>query len=110
MPILVKCEKCESQMILREKDGSKFWGCPNWKECGGKTRPYQGSDANTSLDAKNGRKDGFQVIGETLYRIEEKIDALLGEKGIKVEFNESEMPIIKEDKPTDEISVEDIPF
>lgn len=34
------CPNCGEEMLLREKDGSKFWGCRNWKECGGKTIPY----------------------------------------------------------------------
>ena len=35
-----KCIKCGTLMNLREKEGSKFWGCPNWatKKC--KTVPY----------------------------------------------------------------------
>jgi ssDNA-binding Zn-finger/Zn-ribbon topoisomerase 1 len=41
-PIVVAphCPACGSEMKLREKDDSKFWGCPHYKECGGKTIPY----------------------------------------------------------------------
>ena len=34
------CLACQTPMILREKEGSQFWGCRNWKECGGKTIPF----------------------------------------------------------------------
>ena len=38
--IAPQCTVCGAKMFLREKDGSRFWGCQNWKECGGKTIPY----------------------------------------------------------------------
>jgi len=38
--IIPNCYACGTPMVLREKDSSKFWGCPNWKTCGGKTIPY----------------------------------------------------------------------
>lgn len=41
------CSECQSPMALREKNGEKFWGCPNWKSCGGKTRPYGKSAPRT---------------------------------------------------------------
>lgn len=107
MPILIpKCEKCNAEMILREKGGEKFWGCANWKQCGGRTKPYAGVDNKPSLEAKNGRPDGFQVIGDTLYRIEKKLNLLLEQKEIILpEVKKDEIPVVE-----DEISVKDIPF
>ncbi len=107
MPILIpKCEKCNAEMILKEKGGEKFWGCANWKQCGGRTKPYAGVDNKPSLEAKNGRPDGFQVIGDTLFRIESKLDILLGDKLPKSEKVKNETPIVDEN----EISVSEIPF
>ena len=34
------CNNCGTPMKLKEKEGSKFWGCPNYKEKGCKTLPY----------------------------------------------------------------------
>ncbi len=35
-----QCPACGTPMVLREKEGSKFYGCPHYKECGGKTIPF----------------------------------------------------------------------
>ena len=35
------CANCQTEMVLREKQGEKFWGCPNWRECKGKTIPFR---------------------------------------------------------------------
>lgn len=37
----MNCENCGTQMKIREKNGDKFWGCPNYKTCGAKTKPFQ---------------------------------------------------------------------
>jgi len=105
MPILIpKCDKCNAEMILKEKGGEKFWGCPKWKECGGRTKPYAGVDSTPK--AQIGRPDGFQVIGDTLYRIEIKLDLLLQEKNINLpKINKEEIPVVE-----DKIDVKDIPF
>lgn len=107
MPILIpKCDKCDTEMILKEKGEDKFWGCPKWKDCGGRTKPYAGVDNKTSPKAQNGRPDGFQVIGDTLFRIESKLDILLGDKLPKTEQVKNETPIVDEN----EIDVKQIPF
>ena len=36
----MKCPKCGADMKMREKEGSKFWGCPNYRTKGCKTLPY----------------------------------------------------------------------
>ena len=30
------CPKCSTEMVAREKDGSRYYACPNWKDCGQK--------------------------------------------------------------------------
>lgn len=64
------CKSCGTQMRLREKDGSKFWGCPNYKNCGGKTQSYQGADnAPEGQSRPAGGQSAMnrnQIIGEML--------------------------------------------
>ena len=50
------CSSCQTPMVLKEKEGQKFWGCPNWKECGGKTIPFGGYK-------KKSGAEGFQKVG-----------------------------------------------
>lgn len=38
------CEKCKIPLQLREKNGEKFFGCVNYKNCRSKTQPYYGVD------------------------------------------------------------------
>ncbi len=70
MPILVpKCEKCKSEMLLKQKGSDRFWGCPNYAKCGGKTKPYDGVEKSTENTESS--------VAETLARIELKLDFLL---------------------------------
>ena len=39
-----RCDACGSTMIISNKDGNKFWGCVNYKTCGGKTKRYANKD------------------------------------------------------------------
>lgn len=65
MPIAIpKCDKCEEEMILKEKGQDKFWGCKNWQRCGGKTKPYEGVDKP-------------KPENETLARMELKLDWII---------------------------------
>ena len=95
------CEFCGEEKYLKpagvKKDGTPydaFWSCKNWVSEKGKTTKAQ---FKTSPQPQNGRADGFQVIGDTLFRIESKLDILLGEKGLKTEFKDNEIPVIDED-------------
>lgn len=69
------CYNCQRTMVLREKEGSKFWGCENWKNCGGKTIPY--NDGKASPKPRNEPSTELSEVMETLHRIELKVDALL---------------------------------
>lgn len=103
---MINCSKCNSESVLKQgikKETGKPWSgyfCQN-KEC--KNVDWI---PKASSEAKNGRPDGFQVIGESLYRIEKKLDLLLEQKEtILPEVKKEEIPVIE-----DEISVKDIPF
>lgn len=78
-------------------------------------------DVKGSPQPQNSPKDGFAVIGDTLHRIEEKLNILLGDKGIKTEWKASDIPVIEDDRKEDEwqrigaierdeIQPKDIPF
>ena len=40
-PSAPDCPNCQTPMELKTKGNDKFWGCPNYQECGSKTIPYQ---------------------------------------------------------------------
>ena len=70
------CMACQSPMVLREKDGSKFWGCPNWKECGGRTMPY-GKPALAKVPQDEAKKIFATEVFRRLDEISAKLDELL---------------------------------
>jgi ssDNA-binding Zn-finger/Zn-ribbon topoisomerase 1 len=37
-----KCPNCGQTMVLRTKGADKFFGCPNYRNCGAKTIAFQG--------------------------------------------------------------------
>lgn len=108
------CPNCGKEMKfipagISKKTGNSynaFFACPD--KCS--TNKAIASPAQ----AQNGRKDGFQVLGETLYRIEEKLDILLGDKGLKTEFKASEIPVVEEEPEYEEehgeVDVNSMPF
>lgn len=109
MPIPIpKCEKCETEMILKQKGPDKFWGCPNWKQCKGRTRPYDGVD--------NPKPGPDSSSSETLGRIELKLDFIIDyiqtmKQAKKVVPSQSQgMQSLKEIIGEDEINPKDIPF
>lgn len=75
MPILVpKCDKCSTEMLLKDKNGEKFWGCPNWQRCKGKTKPYGGVDksfpnAPQTPTPHETKADGNILVMESLNEI-----------------------------------------
>lgn len=119
MPIAMpKCDKCGSEMLLKQKGEDRFWGCPNYAKCGGKTKPYGGAD-KPNVNQKSLAKE---TLEETLARMEMKIDVLIDNAGlsdvaenkevhkpIETVKNE-EIPIINEKKDENEINPKDIPF
>lgn len=40
--IIPTCPACSTPMVLKTKGNDRFWGCPNYKSCGGKTIQYKG--------------------------------------------------------------------
>jgi ssDNA-binding Zn-finger/Zn-ribbon topoisomerase 1 len=58
--MIPSCNKCNTQMRLREKGNDKFWGCPNWASCGGKTMTYRGEDLSPGV-ANPGPTVGYPV-------------------------------------------------
>lgn len=97
MPIPVpKCDKCESAMILKQKGPDKFWGCPNYARCGGKTKSYAGVDRpSESTDPS---------ITETLARIELKMDFILD----NLKSNESKIVPVKLPFPTMGVQLKEV--
>ena len=66
------CMACQSPMVLRQKGGDKFWGCPNWQECGGKTFPYGKQKPTTGALEENANKVMISdILKDILAGIEE---------------------------------------
>jgi len=57
------CPACQTPMLLRAKGEDKFWGCPNYRECGGKTIPYLGYKNQKKMPIGN---DGMSAINKRL--------------------------------------------
>ena len=81
------CSSCQTPMVLRVKGQDKFWGCPNWKDCGGKNVPasgYRDTGKKTFIkkEALNEIDQGDKMI-EGMRNIYEKLDEIL--KAIKTE-------------------------
>jgi len=80
--IIPTCYSCGTPMVLREKGGDKFWGCPNWKSCGGKTIPYGKPKQKdkpqtwTSSGANIKTQTGEQMIKEAINGIGKRLDGL----------------------------------
>lgn len=112
-----KCEQCGTEMVLRTKGSDKFWGCPNYKECGGKTLPYEGENSGVS-------EETIKYIGDSLGRIERMVTEMWEEKyKIKKSVEVGDVPIIDENnyppktddstfipKVENEPDINDIPF
>jgi len=79
-----QCASCQNTMVMREKEGSKFWGCPNWKECKSKTIPlggykkksYGGSAPPANLVQLEQLKEGMKIMNEKLVGLHKKVDNL----------------------------------
>jgi len=93
------CQVCNEEQRLVPAGVSKagksydaFRGCKNY------CKPVK-AQFKTSPQAPQGQGDGFQVIGESLARIELKIDVLLDNAGLSkiAEVKESEIPVINEE-------------
>lgn len=78
------CSNCETPMNLMIKGSDRFWGCPNWKDCGAKTIPY-GGYKNGGYKKKPVRQSpGFKQEDEALQdywlrKIYQKLDEILKE-------------------------------
>lgn len=67
-----QCPNCGGQMVLREKNGSKFWGCRNYKERGCKTIPHEDEpsfetklrQAHREADMQKKYNDSIPVIND----------------------------------------------
>jgi len=69
------CSVCQTPMLLKEKDGQKFWGCPNYRECGGKTVPYY-INKKPSYQ-KSPQNQGIEVVMDEIVGINERLDKLI---------------------------------
>ncbi len=69
------CSACQTPMVLRVKGNDKFWGCPNYKECGGKTVPYYIS--RKSSFQKPPDNQGIELIMEEIVGTNERLDKLI---------------------------------
>lgn len=86
MPIPIpKCDSCNTEMKLKDKNGEKFWGCPNYFKCKGKTKRYDGVISKTPqlqnspvapLNSNPGYKQPFAQPKDKLDVIIDKLDEL----------------------------------
>lgn len=103
-----KCLKCNTNMILKEKDDSKFWGCPNWQRCQGKTQRYEGVDKP--------QPEKFVITAEMwnemLLRLDCIVDILQNpvKKEIPKKIPSAEFQRVGDLIPKDEVDVKEIPF
>lgn len=89
----MKCNNCGADMLLKEKEGSKFWGCPNYKSKGCKTQRYTETTQNgpgTTQEVKGWSKtpntsntqqkpnfsprEPLQIIADELSNINKRFD------------------------------------
>ena len=72
------CSACGTPMVLREKDGSKFWGCPNYRQCGGKTKPFGSKTPQqpTKPEPENGNYIIMDELQAFRKEVNERLDAL----------------------------------
>lgn len=77
-PVPPTCPECGTEMVLRTKGEDKFYGCPNYKECGAKTisygrnkkekpevrRPEQSTADQIILEEIQGLRKGFDDMKE----------------------------------------------
>lgn len=68
-----KCNKCQTLMVLRTKGEDKFWGCPKYKECGGKTIPFGGYQATQTTQGGGGNNE---EVMEALRELWAKLDTI----------------------------------
>ncbi len=61
-----QCPTCGTSMNLREKEGSKFWGCPNWQTKGCKTQKYYPLDGGFQkfIGKEPKEADGFKILAD----------------------------------------------
>ena len=87
--IIPICNNCGTKMVLRTKGEDRFWGCPNWKTCGGKTIPYKGerkkdkpqdvrpqqpTDLQMIFDQLQTLDKGMREVWTVLMKIQEKLN------------------------------------
>ena len=63
-----ECENCGATLIPKEKEGRKFWTCPNWKpnDAGCKGMIWSPPKSKTELKSKQG---GFDEVVNALREI-----------------------------------------
>lgn len=64
-------------MILKEKEGQKFWGCKNWRECGGKTIPYGQKGFQKATSGNDEVMNGLRKIYAKLETIQGAVENVL---------------------------------
>lgn len=88
-PQLPFCPNCGATMILKTKGEGKFYGCPNWRERGCKTLPYEPPKPKEEfkkvvplIPDEEKFKQWFGLLRGDIKRIENKINRLLKKEGI----------------------------
>ena len=74
------CSKCGTPMLLKEKNGEKFWGCPNYRQCGGKTKPYGSKTPKQPQNLSKSpteRQEGIVMVMDELAAIQTRLDKLI---------------------------------
>ena len=78
------CPNCQDTMVLKEKEGSQFYGCPNWQECGSKTIPvggykkrsYGSPSQSTNPVQSDQLKEGMKIMNENIVALDKKMTTL----------------------------------
>ena len=72
-----RCPACDTPMVLRDKNGEKFWGCIHYKECGGKTIPFREAPKSGGFPkVVNGNEILMDEIQDFRKEINERLDAM----------------------------------
>lgn len=68
--------ECSATMVLKTKDDDQFWGCPNWKELGCKTVPFDYLNPKRKSTSGFVKQDGSVIIMEELKAINNRLDLM----------------------------------
>lgn len=73
-----QCPNCGGQMSLKEKEGSKFWGCKNWATRHCKTQRYEGDVSPKNAPVSDlGKKDGISMLADEVVALRGEVKELI---------------------------------